>query len=235
VHEEAWLNCREGLAQTDGGKLCDHNGGHAWTSSIVTEDLAFSGRLAGVLAFLQLVLWLWGRLWRHHLLRLNCLLQRTWSEALDVIDDNVDGVQWSVDFYYVLYLLLAVQVALLLLNAVTQVVRSLLQLELLRRLASGRRCGRRIPWCGSILGDIADWCWRRSACLCFRCALLCLVSMWLIFWRPFFTCSVSHIRILNVLLGTFIQILPGSILENGLLVLFLLVLYPSLLRWLTHA
>ena len=62
-----------------------------------------------------------------------------------MIDDNVDGVQWSVDFYYVLYLLLAVQVALLLLNAVTQVVRSLLQLELLRRLASGRRCGRRIP------------------------------------------------------------------------------------------
>lgn len=62
-----------------------------------------------------------------------------------MIDDNVDGVEWGVDFYYVLHLLLAVQVALLLLNAVTQVVRSLLQLELLRGLTSGRRCARRIP------------------------------------------------------------------------------------------
>ena len=62
-----------------------------------------------------------------------------------MIDDNVDGVEWGVDFYYVLHLLLAVHIALLLLNAVTQVVRSLLQLELLRRLTSGRRCARRIP------------------------------------------------------------------------------------------
>ena len=39
-----------------------------------------------------------------------------------MVDDNVDWIEWSIDFNYFLYLVLAIQVALLLLDAVAQVV-----------------------------------------------------------------------------------------------------------------
>lgn len=118
MHEETRLDGAVGLTQADGCELCDNNRSNLrvfdrnWT-----KDLGVGGVVAALLG---------------QLLLLHGLLQVAGGQAFDVVDYDVNRVAHEVNLDDLLDLLKAAVVALLLLDAVAQVVAPLLKQELLR-------------------------------------------------------------------------------------------------------
>jgi len=121
VHEETGLNAVVSLAKADRRELGDNDRGYVTVLLVVTVDL---WRVRVLLAFLQLLV-------LNHLLLLDRLLEVAGSQSLYVVDDYVVCILWCVNLDDLLNLVLLGEVWLLLLNAVAQVIRSLLKEELL--------------------------------------------------------------------------------------------------------
>lgn len=131
MHEEAGLNTVESLTKADRRELGDYDCGDVSVLLVVTVDL---WRVRILLAFLQLLV-------LNHLLLLNRLLKVAGSQSLDVIDHNVVCISRRVNLDDLLNLVLLGEVWLLLLNAVAQVIRTLLKKELLSRSGVFLACG----------------------------------------------------------------------------------------------
>lgn len=121
MHEETGLNTVVSLAKADRRELGDNDRGYVTVLLVVTVDL---WRVRVLLAFLQLLV-------LNHLLLLDRLLEVAGSQSLYVVDDYVVCILWCVNLDDLLNLVLLGEVWLLLLNAVAQVIRSLLKEELL--------------------------------------------------------------------------------------------------------
>ena len=121
MHEETGLNAVVSLAKADRRELGDNDRGYVTVLLVVTVDL---WRVRVLLAFLQLLV-------LNHLLLLDRLLEVAGSQSLYVVDDYVVCILWCVNLDDLLNLVLLGEVWLLLLNAVAQVIRSLLKEELL--------------------------------------------------------------------------------------------------------
>ena len=121
MHEETGLNTVVSLAKADRRELGDNDRGYVTVLLVVTVDL---WRVRVLLALLQLLV-------LNHLLLLDRLLEVAGSQSLYVVDDYVVCILWCVNLDDLLNLVLLGEVWLLLLNAVAQVIRSLLKEELL--------------------------------------------------------------------------------------------------------
>lgn len=121
MHEETGLNAVVSLAKADRRELGDNDRGYVTVLLVVTVDL---WRVRVLLALLQLLV-------LNHLLLLDRLLEVAGSQSLYVVDDYVVCILWCVNLDDLLNLVLLGEVWLLLLNAVAQVIRSLLKEELL--------------------------------------------------------------------------------------------------------
>lgn len=121
MHEETGLNTVVSLAKADRRELGDNYRGYVTVLLVVAVDL---WRVRVLLALLQLLV-------LNHLLLLDRLLEVARSQSLYVVDDYVVCILWRVNLDDLLNLVLLGEIWLLLLNAVAQVVRSLLKKELL--------------------------------------------------------------------------------------------------------
>lgn len=143
MHEETGLNTVVSLAKADRRELGDYDGGYVTVLLVVTVDL---WRVRVLLALLQLLV-------LNHLLLLDRLLEVARSQSLYVVDDYVVCILWCVNLDDLLNLVLLGEIWLLLLNAVAQVIRSLLKEELLSGSGVFLVCGV----VGLTLADRGAW------------------------------------------------------------------------------